>query len=381
VTGNESASCRNAFSGKRFPALDGLRLIAMLEVVLYHAGYRGFLDGVQCFFVLSGFLFAVLLQREFDRTGTISLTDFYRRRFLRIFPAFLAAVVATIAFKSLIGAPVDYRHAFASVTCWGNYYNVLNDHPPTGFSSFWTLGVEQQFYVVFPIVLLICFKTGGQRSAMTLLAVATVASAAWRAFAATGLQAGSAYLYNAFENRIDQFAVGALCGLSLATPAMQRLISVAGGRAWAPLVTLCLLVLLDQSTAPAWRFGVSMTLATPLLACLMLQLIALHQHRAWRWLEHPWIVYGGALSYSGYLYHHLGLALGHQVPFGGPLAGIACTLAAAAVSYHLIEQPVLRSGRRGRGTGGSEKVAAANLRNAGVSLFSAVRPVEDVLHP
>ena len=340
--GDDLHSIRDAFTGKRFPALDGLRLIAMLEVVLYHAGHSGFLDGVQCFFVLSGFLFAALLDREFTRTGTISLSNFYRRRFLRIFPAFLAAVVATIAFKEMLRVPVDYAHAFASITCWGNYYNVLHDHPATGFASFWTLAVEQQFYLVFPVFLLFTLSRRGRTGAMTLLATIATGCILWRAFAAFGLNASSAYLYNAFENRIDQFAVGALCGLAITSVAFQRFIARITNRAWFPLLTVALLYVAGLPTDTGWRFGLSGAITTPLMACLILQLVALHQHRAWRWLEHPWIIYGGTLSYSAYLYHHLGLALGHRVPSIGTFVGILMTMTLAALSYHLIEQPVQR---------------------------------------
>ena len=354
VSDDELEPIRQAFAGKRFPALDGLRLVAMLEVVRYHAGQTPFLDGVQCFFILSGFLFAALLDREFTRTGTIRLGAFYARRFMRIFPAFIAAIVATIAFKEMLGAPVDYAHAFASITCWANYYNVLHGHPPTGFSSFWTLAVEQQFYLLFPPFLLLCLHCGGRRAAIRLLIAVAGLSAGWRAFAAYGLGASNAYLYNAFENRIDQFAVGALAGLAITSTAMQRFVLLISRRGWYPLVTLLLLNVIDLPTYPAWQFGVAMTLATPLLACLTLQLIALHRHRLWSWLEHPWIRYGGTLSYSAYLYHHLGLALGHRVPHVGTLAGVVATLLLAALSYHLIEQPVQRSRKQSGGWARSE---------------------------
>ncbi len=339
MTTTELDPLRDLFSGKRFPALDGLRLIAMLEVVRYHAGQTPLLDGVQCFFVLSGFLFAALLDREFTRTGTIGLKAFYQRRIRRIFPAFLVAVAVTIAFKLALRLPVDFVHAFASVTCWANIYNILHDHPATGFSSYWTLAVEQQFYLLFPPFLLLCLRSGGRRAAAMLLIALAVVSAGWRILGATVFDFGSAYLYNAFETRIDQFAWGALFGLAVSSDWFLRVMAFLAARPWSPVVTFAALLVMSRLEFKAWQFGVSATVASPLLALLIVQLIALSQHRAWRWLEHPWVVYGGTLSYSAYLYHHLGLAFGHRVPMISTLAGIAMTFLLAALSYHWVERP------------------------------------------
>ena len=352
------------FAQPRLPVLDGIRLIAMVQVVIYHAGETlSLFDGVICFFVLSGFLFSWLLSREFREHGDISLRSFHRRRATRIIPALLGAIAATILLKWMLRLPVNYEHALASATFWGNYYNALHDHPPSGFASLWTLGVEQQFYVVFPIVLLLTLRAGGPALSLRVIAALGLLAAGWRIVAVTVLQASPAYIYNAFETRFDGFAVGALCGILVSSERFLALLRRLSQWAWQPLVPLALLAALElRGASPAWHFGVRMTLEAPLLACLMLQLVMLRESRFWSWLDHPLTRYGGALSYSGYLYHHIGLAVGERVPvIHGTVAGVLMTLVLAACSYHAIEIPAQRWLSRGAGRRRRSELAAAPL--------------------
>jgi peptidoglycan/LPS O-acetylase OafA/YrhL len=142
-------------AARRFPALDGLRAVAALMVVFFHFGgarwtWLSGWSGVQIFFVLSGFLITTLALREEDRTGRISLRDFYLRRALRILPVYL--VVLTV----LVGVYHTREQLRASGTLAAlPYYlsTVFTDFaPPGGFVQSWTIGVEQKFYLVWPLV-------------------------------------------------------------------------------------------------------------------------------------------------------------------------------------------------------------------------------------
>ena len=135
---------------KQIPALDGLRAIAAFLVVLYHGGIAvspGGL-GVLAFFVISGFLITWLLLDEQERHGGVSLRLFYVRRTLRIFPAFYVYWVLVVAL-SAIRHRVVWPQAIASLFYVNNYYQGLFGDPNTGLSHSWSLGVEEQFYLLW----------------------------------------------------------------------------------------------------------------------------------------------------------------------------------------------------------------------------------------
>ena len=154
----------------RLPALDGVRALAVLLVMLSHSLWRfpetapwlpwlaqGAL-GVQLFFVLSGYLITTLLLRERDRTGRISLSSFYMRRARRILPAFLAyvAVIALLQALGLLNIPLRY-YAYVLSQTW-NYQVLWNPSvDPTGhwyFGHYWSLALEEQFYLLWPLLLI-----------------------------------------------------------------------------------------------------------------------------------------------------------------------------------------------------------------------------------
>lgn len=139
---------------KRFPALDGVRAIAALMVVFFHYGGPGVLQGwlgVQIFFVLSGFLITTLLLREQARTGRISLLDFYRRRAFRILPVYLVVLVVTAA--GLLVAGQFWQNPLGRD--FPLYLTFLNEFGHGGaYGQSWSLGVEQKFYLVWPLLAL-----------------------------------------------------------------------------------------------------------------------------------------------------------------------------------------------------------------------------------
>ncbi|TNJ40972.1 acyltransferase [Phaeobacter sp. B1627] len=152
-----AAAHRAYLSGARFSALDGLRALAILMVLIHHsplATTEGMLSrghlGVDLFFVLSGFLITTLLLRERARTGRISLRGFYWRRILRILPLYYLLVTGVGGYFVLI------REMPGAAALWPGYYlflaNFLTDHIPTLFPT-WSLSVEEQFYLIWPVLM------------------------------------------------------------------------------------------------------------------------------------------------------------------------------------------------------------------------------------
>src|SRR5262245_22242535 len=139
-------------SRSHIPALDGFRAIAVLLVIFYHFGFEKVPggSGVTMFFVLSGFLITWLLLKEHEKNGKISLKGFYRRRILRIFPAFYAYWLGLVFLLLITGKSILWPHAIASFVYLTNYYNAILGDPNTGFSHTWSLAIEEQFYLLWP---------------------------------------------------------------------------------------------------------------------------------------------------------------------------------------------------------------------------------------
>jgi len=172
------------------PAIDGLRTIAVLSVLLFHLNHQwlpGGFVGVDVFFVISGFLITSILYGE-CRQNDPSLARFYQRRVARIFPAFTAVALTTLAVAFFVYLPQDlascganFSAAFLSainikLMFQGNYFVLSPDSQP--FLHYWTLAVEEQFYMVFPLLLLALYRFA-RHALVSLLLVVGIASFAW----------------------------------------------------------------------------------------------------------------------------------------------------------------------------------------------------------
>jgi peptidoglycan/LPS O-acetylase OafA/YrhL len=331
----------------RIPSLDGLRAISIALVFVAHTAGTGIATpkriadvaadvGVRTFFVLSGFLITTLLIREQTTRGTISLRDFYIRRTLRIFPAFYAytLVVAALAVTGVIAllpgdlaAACTYSMNFHAARSWW-----------TG--HLWSLAVEEQFYVVWPLILFVLGATRSWRVAFAAILIAPVARIAlWR------LLPGQRDLADqAFPCVFDALATGCLLALAMRSLARSETCArlLDGRWMWlaAPLGLAPLAI-----TNPWIHYSVSMTIANVTIALILLRCVT----RPPRWLEHPALRWIGTLSYSLYLWQQLFLnrhsdGWAQQFP-----VNVALALAAAVVCHYVIERPFLRlSGGRTR---------------------------------
>jgi peptidoglycan/LPS O-acetylase OafA/YrhL len=333
------------------PALDGLRAVAVSIVIAYHffgAPIPGDL-GVSAFFVLSGFLITWLLLKEHDKAGTISLAGFYSRRVLRIFPAYYFFITVSFLIDRLRGDSWDRALGWSGFLYVVNYYNATHDHPPTSIAHAWSLGIEEQFYVLWPLVLLMLARRGRAR-ALVVLAAVIVAVAAWRSFLYLALNAGTAYVYNAFDTRFDNLAVGCFLALGAAQPWFARLARGVVRSFLLPLVTLVLLILSRCAMGSSYHYSIGFTVDALLVMVFLVQILQLHGHPLWSWLQHPVARYLGVISYPLYLWHVWGLGVGKWLYMVPPavqfVASVAVCITVATGSYFVIEKPFLALKRR-----------------------------------
>jgi peptidoglycan/LPS O-acetylase OafA/YrhL len=333
------------------PALDGVRAIAVLMVMAAHSPF-GHIPGdlgVSAFFVLSGFLITWLLLRERADTGEVSLRRFYLRRTLRIFPAYYVFLIFSLVADTFLGAPWSAGLFVAGFLYLMNYYNAFLGHPATSLAHCWSLAVEEQFYLIWPWIFR-AIAPRGRRALVTTLFALALGVMTWRCILFFGFGASEAYVYNAFDTRFDNLAVGCLLAVGLGDPRVRRAAARLAAAAWLPLVTLVLLWTSRMWISEAWHFGPGFTVDAVLLAVLLVQLVQLTASPLWRWLEHPVTRYIGRISYPMYLWHAWGLSLARHVtvlPASVRFAlGVLFTVGLASASFYFVERPFLRLKRR-----------------------------------
>ena len=202
------------------PSLDGIRAIAFLLVFVSHGGLAHLIPGgfgVSVFFFLSGYLITTLMRIEADRTGTVSLRNFFIRRVLRIFPPFYLLIGSAIILNGigLLGGPAERGALLAQVFQFSNYFLIFNGptHVIAGTIVLWSLAVEEHFYLVFP------FLYGGlrrhhQKTQVSLLAAACFLILLWRVALIYPLGAPSDRISIASDTRIDSILFGCLLAVA-----------------------------------------------------------------------------------------------------------------------------------------------------------------------
>ncbi len=289
---------------KYFANLDGLRFIC-IAMVLWHHGQpiargtyaladRGFL-GVDFFFVLSGFLITTLLLREADKNGSFSIRNFYQRRILRIMPIyFFVVTVMALYFWQVkgmeVGRLLPYYYLFLS--------NFLIEHLPT-LSITWSLSVEEQFYLLFPITLFWLPRRFLPSALIIAIIVNIVFGAGWIPLDAPVFGPLTIALPNSTYAPI---LMGSLLALVAHSPSGFAFLNRSLGSNWAAVAMLALLILIlrmapqDVTGVPNFIIHSCMTFA---LAALVLRT----NTRLSRILQNPLIVRIGIISYGIYLYH------------------------------------------------------------------------------
>ncbi|GAA0307827.1 acyltransferase family protein [Sphingomonas oligophenolica] len=326
------------------PEIDGLRAIAVLAVMLFHARVRGFSGGfvgVDIFLVISGYLIAQLILRE-SAAGSFTLIGFYERRVRRILPALLAMLIAS-GLAGLILLPIDFRPFGESLTAislfasnllfwnWGGYFTLTEDATPLLHT--WSLAVEEQFYILFPALLLLA-RRGGQRMIWASLAAAALGSFAYSVWATHGH--AEAAFYSPLS-RAWEFLAGALLASAI-VPTPRRAIGDIAAVLGIVLIAHTILHLHDTTFFP----GVE-AVAPVLGSVLMLFGSEAPGSRVGRVLAMRPLAAIGLISYSLYLWHWPLIVFGgYYAPQPYGLIRIAMALLAfpvAWLSWRYVELP------------------------------------------
>jgi peptidoglycan/LPS O-acetylase OafA/YrhL len=333
--------------------LEGLRGVAVIAVLLFHLGCpwaAGGFVGVDAFFVLSGFLITGLIIREHERMGRISLPAFYARRVRRILPAALVTIVVTVGVAAFVLAPLDLPEitidGAAAALSVGNIRfafeatDYFGPTTPSPFRHFWSLGVEEQFYLLWPALMILALARGGSRRRVVLLIGGVVAASFAGSIWLTGVD--QAWAFYSFPTRAWQLGLG---GLLAATAAWftRRSSLLLGTIALAGVVGLVsAVVLIDGSMPYPGALALLPAIATAAVV------VGGDRRGPGRWLlSLAPLRWFGRISYSLYLWHWPFLvlpvlALGRELALDERLALAGISIAVAAASWRWIEEPFRR---------------------------------------
>ena len=380
------------------PDIQGLRAIAVILVVLFHAGVEtlsGGYVGVDVFFVISGFLITTHLLESLERDGRIRFGRFYARRARRILPAALLVAALTLLASWIWLSPLLMRSvvggAIATALYGPNYFFALQDtdylaeSTPSVYQHYWSLGIEEQFYLLWPALLAVGFWLCRRRERHVMALVAVVTAASFLAGVAM-MDISQPWAFFSLPTRAWELGVGGLVAFLLRSGARWLRSPLTGLLAWAGLAGLAAVVLtFDAATAFPGAVAALPVLATAAMIIGGAAPGALH---ATRLLALAPMQLLGAISYSLYLVHWPLQVIPQAVTFSDAPLPRAQTLAlgAAAVPlawllHRFVERPVigwrLLREQRQRLTGLVAVGAslAVVVGSGGVSLAGAKQPL------
>ena len=317
------------------PAIDGVRALSILAVVFFHcqapwAG-GGFI-GVDIFFVVSGYLITSLLAVQ-HRTGGIEIGRFYARRALRLYPTLLLMLAAYLAAAPVFW-PAENRWlsaALAALYFWD--YALPIWHLPFTVAHTWSLGVEEKFYLLWPLLLPLLLRT---RRPVAWLLAAFVAFTAWR-YCVT-LTWGWPHAYFRFDTRMSGIVLGAIAALT-----RFRVSAYAAVIACIALAIVITAPFMPSLPAHLAKEGVTLTITLAELSAFVL-VCYVAEHDKSRFLASRPMVYIGRLSYGIYLWHFpVVLLLRASQPLWITVSvTLAFSFTMAALCLHLLDVPIKR---------------------------------------
>jgi peptidoglycan/LPS O-acetylase OafA/YrhL len=349
---------------RHIASLDGIRAAAAMLVFASHAFASAPVPGslgVTVFFFLSGFLITTLLRREREASGGVSLRRFYLRRACRIFPPMVFMLMAMLLFAMAMHAMSDVGAVgvLAQFLHLTNYYIVTTGAdagllPHT--SVFWSLAVEEHFYIVFPMLFIFLSGRMALRRVAAVLAGLCLLVLAWRMLLALDPAVADDYFYYATDTRIDSLLFGCILGvwwnpvLDVAPTSAAAVSPSFRGRAILLLAVALLLATLLYR-APFFQKTVRYTLQGIALFPMFWLAVRYPGWTAFRWLNWKPVRSLGSLSYSFYLAHPFWLHVSTRL-VGGRVYGIAAALLGftltavfSALLYRQLERPFLQLGQ------------------------------------
>lgn len=348
----------------RIPGLDGLRAIAVVMVVWHNYGplpgfarfgsvasLRAGYVGVTLFFVLSGFLISHLLLVEWERTGTVRLAAFYVRRAYRLFPALAVALVMLVGLDAWRGRPWhDTAVALGSAVAYVFNFVASRSRPTSplggaGWGHLWSLSVEEQFYVVFPLPFIAAVRRFGARRSCAALVVAATVVTVWRTVL---WRHGASFdrLYLVTDMRIDALLLGAALALAVRFVPTHRAIAVRCRWLLVPGL-LALLVLAHRGSPatttapPGWLLGPGMAVASIAGAVVVWLVAEGVGGRVQALLSGRVATAVGRRSYGIYLFHFPVLAMVGDRS-GGWFLSLGLLAIVTELSLRFVEEPMLR---------------------------------------
>ena len=341
------------------PDIEGLRAIAVLAVVLDHSrlAVHGGYVGVDVFFVISGFLITSHLYRELSDTGHLSIMRFYARRVRRILPAATAVILATLLAAWIWGSPLAaHSTGFDAITAalfCINYRiaetgaNYFANPSPSPFQQYWSLAIEEQFYALWPLLLLavsaVTRRLGSGRTAISTFLAIVIAASLYCSVTLT--QSSPSWAYFGLQTHAWELALGALVAINAeAFSRLER--SAATSLSWIGLGAIIVASLLFTGTTP--YPGIAVALPVVGAAFVIAAGCAGQGLGAETVLGVGPLQYVGRVSYSWYLWHwpvliFLPEFLGHSPTTGETVLAIVVSLVLASFSYAVVEQPFRKS--------------------------------------
>jgi peptidoglycan/LPS O-acetylase OafA/YrhL len=355
------------------PSLDGIRGLAAMTVFVSHAGLGDVVPGgfgVTVFFFLSGYLITSLLRLEYEKTGRVSLKNFYLRRIYRIIPPMYLVLTASILLgvAGLMSHEMTAQALVAQFAHMTNYYDLAvgGEGFAPGTAVMWSLSVEEHFYLLFPLGVSLLFARFKYKRVAAILLVVCLIALLWRCWLVAGLGVSDLYTYEATDTRLDSILFGCVLGV-WCNPALDESFS-SGGRAriWLVGATGLLLVsfiLRDPFFRQTFRYSIQGVALLPLFYCAV-------RYCHWpifSWLESRPMRALGLISYTFYLTHLICLGLVHQLHIGRlPEAAISlvATILVSTAMYLLVERHMavlrrrLHAGESSRRAVGASGVSA-----------------------
>jgi peptidoglycan/LPS O-acetylase OafA/YrhL len=347
---------------KYIPFLDGLRAFAILSVLTFHNGgpigemlsHRGGWAGVDAFFVISGFLITGILLKERQRTDTISLRNFYVRRFLRLAPAYALFIAVTALINphdwqrmpAAVGIAAIYMCDFDLALGWGNIMG-------SGMEIAWSLSVEEKFYLFWPTIMRL-----GRRHLPLLGVLAIAGCFAWRTYLIYQNVMWTR-LADGFDTKLDALMIGCLAAMALNNDVLRIRLQLYFCHGLIPFALAAgILLYVRGFSHPGTATSISDRLIfwnlqlpafTALFTFLVVSLFLQPLSRVTKLLSLPVFVWLGRISYSLYLWHMLAFLWALKIysfhptyAWDSEVCGIGMAIVLASISYYCVEQPFLR---------------------------------------
>ena len=346
---------------KRIPSLDGLRALSILLVILQHTlqtfaatrpvPWYAYIPangalGVTIFFGISGYLITSLLLGEHEKTSRISLKAFYLRRVYRIYPPLYAYIAFLVVLAALGRLHLTPLNVLAGMFLFGNYVPASTVWP---LEHTWSLCIEEQFYLLWPFVLMVCLRRPGiagrelaAKVALGLIVLSPFVRVVGRTVAPS---------FNtpaAFHMMADSLMFGCLAALLQGNARFEAFYRAATRPWWLPFAVLLVSGTLGTRYLNYWNYPVGFSLNGLCIMLMLLWLVRNPESVLGRVFNHRVVVHIGVLSYSLYLWQTFFLHHNTPAVLGGntllttwPVSWLAILLTAEA-SFHLIERPLLR---------------------------------------